>query len=489
MRSLRAFALGLMVAACSEAPEPLVYQAVPVERRDIVVSAQAAGVVEPDVTVEVKSKASGEILEVVVDSGDLVERGTLLVRIDQRQPRNTLAQADAELEVAYARLANAEAQRRRAEGLFKSRSIPETEYEQALLDHANAKAGVVRARVAVENAQIQMDDTEILAPIDGTIIEKNAERGQVISSPIQAVSGGTVLLKMADLDKVQVRTLVDETDIGKIGAGLPASVTVAAYPNRPFYGTVLKIEPQAETLQNVTMFPVLVSIENREGLLRPGMNCEVEIHVGRRTGVLALPNAALRTREDVVSAAMVLGLSMDVVQAQLASGQSDRRALAGNRASVAAGRADADDAQPATITLPDGRELAIPVGVPAERVRAILAKFRRGERPSADERSLLRRLRQGNGGGVGDAVNSHNTSAVFGGDYIVFVLRDGAPYAVNVRVGLTDLDYSEVIEGLTESNSVLLLPSADLVQAQDRFRERIDRMRGGVMPGMRSRGR
>ena len=88
-----------------------------------------------------------------------------------------------------------------------------------------------------------------------------------------------------------------------------------------------------------------------------------------------------------------------------------------------------------------------------------------------------------------DAANSRNTSAVFGGDYIVFVLRDGAPYAVNVRVGLTDLDYSEVIEGLTESNSVLLLPSADLVQAQDRFRERIDRMRGGVMPGMRSRGR
>ena len=121
----------------------------------------------------------------------------------------------------------------------------------------------------------------MLAPITGTIIEKTVERGQVISSPTSDVGGGTVLLKMADLNLVQVRTLVDETDIGKIQAGQRATVTVDAYPNRPFEGTVLKIEPQAETEQNVTMFPVLVRIENRNGLLRPGMNAEVEIHVGR----------------------------------------------------------------------------------------------------------------------------------------------------------------------------------------------------------------
>ena len=97
----------------------------------------------------------------------------------------------------------------------------------------------------LENTRIAMDDTEIRAPVSGTIIEKHVETGQVISSPTQDVGGGTLLLKMADLTSVQVRTLVDETDIGKISPGLGASVTVAAYPNQPFQGVVLKIEPQA----------------------------------------------------------------------------------------------------------------------------------------------------------------------------------------------------------------------------------------------------
>ena len=446
MWALGVLGLCLVLVGCRESTPPLVYQAVAVERRDIVISALAAGVVEPDVTVEVKSKASGELLEVLVESGDLVERGTLLVRIDQRQPRNTLALAAAELDVAQARLATEEAQKRRSEKLFKSESIPETEYEQALLEHVNARAGVVRASVAVENAQIEMDDTEVLAPITGTVIEKNAERGQVISSPIQAVSGGTVLLKMADLNLVQIRTLVDETDIGKISPGLRATVTVAAYPNRPFAGVVTKIEPQAFTEQNVTMFPVLVRIENRDALLQPGMNSEVEIHIGSRTRVLAVPNAALRTTRDVSSAASVLGLSMELVQTQL------RRRDPETQSDGAIGNGS-------------------PVGAP--------------------ERGMGSRVRQQAGGerAPQDTPSRGGDSSVFGGDYIVFVQTDAGPEARNVRVGLTDLDYSEVTLGLTESESVLLLPSADLVASQERFRRRIDRMTGGGIPGMRSSGR
>ena len=147
--------------------------------------------------------------------------------------------------MAKAKLANATAQKHRADELFGSQALTETEHDQAMLDYANAKAEVVTAQVQVENAKIQLEDTDVRAPISGTIIEKDVERGQVISSPTKDVGGGTVLLKMADLNLVQVKTLVDETDIGKIQSGLRASITVDAYPNHPFEGTVLKIEPQA----------------------------------------------------------------------------------------------------------------------------------------------------------------------------------------------------------------------------------------------------
>ena len=165
-------AIVLLIPACKEETPAPAYQALPVERRDIVVSAQASGAVQPDTTVEVKSKASGEILELAVETGQTVKRGDLMVRVDPRIPRNLVAQAQADVEVAQARLTNAGSQKRRADALFKSQSITEQEHEQALLDYANANAEVVRARVSLDNARDQLDDTNVRAPINGTIIEK-----------------------------------------------------------------------------------------------------------------------------------------------------------------------------------------------------------------------------------------------------------------------------------------------------------------------------
>ncbi|NNG17888.1 MAG: efflux RND transporter periplasmic adaptor subunit [Gemmatimonadales bacterium] len=483
----------LITVGCNGDEEvTVVYQAMPVVQRDIVVSAQAAGIIEPDTTVEVKSKASGEILEIRVETGELVERGTLMVRVDQRTPRNTLAQREAQLEVAQAQLANAEAQKRRADELFKSQSITETEHEKADLDYANAKATVVSAEVQVENARIQMDDTDVRAPIRGTIIEKNVERGQVISSPTSTVGGGTVLLQMADLNLVQVRTLVDETDIGKIQPGMRATVEVAAFPNRPFDGSVLKVEPQAVTQQNVTMFPVLVRIENQDLLLKPGMNAEVELHIGRRDAVLAVANAALRTRGDVSSAASVLGLTMEQVQEQLAQAERPTPDSAVSEASLAAKANGEGGSGPETIEMPNGTTVTLPEGVTAAQVQAIFAKFQSGQRPTAEERALLQKIRGAAGGRSGGhrpggGRQRSQVDAQMGGQYIVFVLRNGEPTAVNVRTGLTDLDYSEIISGLTETDSVLVLPSASLVRSQERFQERVNRVTGGGgLPGVRS---
>ncbi|MFZ5625109.1 MAG: efflux RND transporter periplasmic adaptor subunit [Gemmatimonadota bacterium] len=489
--ALAAFA----VAACGkEKPAGPVYQAVPVERRTIVVSAQAAGAINPDTTVEVKSRASGEVLEILAETGQTVKRGALLMRIDPREPRNRVAQAKADLDVARAQLENAELQLKRSEELHKSASITDQELETARLNAANARANVVRAQVALENAQIQLEDTDVRAPITGTIIQKAVERGQVIASATTNVGGGTVLMKMADLNLVQVRTLVDETDIGKIRPGMRATVTVDAYPNRPFEGEVLKIEPLAETQQNVTMFPVLVRIQNPEGLLRPGMNTEVEIHVGKRDSVLAIPNAALRTPKDVASAAQVLGLDPREVEKDLAqqpeprapgAGDSANHATLGANAPGAAG--DSAGRKPGnTMTTPDGRVIPLPDGVTEQQVRAIFAKFRSGEQPTPAERQIMLKLRQAAGRGNGMRRGQHGSSNFqFGGNYIVFVLRNGKPTPVKVRTGLTDLDYSEVVAGLTDKDSVLVLPSASLVQSQQELKNRFQQMTGGGLGGLR----
>lgn len=472
-----------------------VYQTIPVTARDIVVSASAAGTVEPVTTVEVKSKASGEIFEIKVETGDLVRAGDLLVRVDPRIPQASLRQAEADLELAQAQLANALSQLRRSEELYKSQSVTEQEYENAKLAHASAKAQLVRAERSLEDARISAEDTEVKAPISGVIIQKNVEVGSVISSATREVGGGTVLLQMANLDTVQVRALVDETDIGKVEPGMEVTIAVDAYQTRPFRGHVLKIEPQATVTQNVTMFPVLIRIPNGDGLLKPGMNSEVEVHVGSRQGVLAIPNAALRTDRDVASAAEVLGLDPAAVADEVATARRMARESATEARSPDEAPQSDEGAAVSTVTW-RGREIQLPEGMSAEAVRAVQAKLAGAsdmraafQSLSPAERELMRQLREaaeGGRGGPRGGWGGPTDAALMGGDYIVFALRGGVPTAVPIRTGLTDLDYSEVVAGLSEGDTVLVLPSASLLASQREFQQRINERAGGL-PGVQRR--
>jgi HlyD family secretion protein len=433
-------ALTLALGGCAQEEEERTWNLAKITTRDIVVAVQAAGIIEPVTTVELKSKASGEILEISADTGDEVEAGELLVQIDKRTPRNALAQAEAELEAARARRDIARTQRDRSATLFKSGTINEVDYETSILESANSKAEVVRAEVAVENARIALDDTEVRAPIKGTVIQRDVEKGQVISSPTQDVGGGTVLLYMADLRYVQVRALVDETDIGKIVPGQQAIVTVAAYPNQPFYGEVLKVEPQAEDEETVTLFAVIVTIDNERGLLRPGMNAEVEVDIARRMKVPAIPTIALRTSRanEIEAGALFVGMEQEALRAQLQEG--------GLRV----------DAMTGASSQQDGASDETATEAPEESVaeRAIEAEPLRQE------------------------------GYQFGGDYWVFVMDGDVPVPRYIRTGLTDLDYSEVVAGVEADDTILLLPSSDLILSQDRFRKWMGGMVG--VPGMNS---
>ena len=470
--------LALLAVGCAEepAPEPQAYDQAPVELRDIRVFVEAAGAVEPLRTVELKSKASGEILAINAENGDNVQRSALLVRIDKRIPTNNLAQAEAALKAAQSRQSIAKLQMERAERLVADNTITDSEFEETALSLSEAEAQLVRARVDVENARIALDDTDVLAPIDGTIIERNVEPGQVISSPTQDVGGGTLLLRMADLRRVLVRTRVDETDIGKIGDGMQAQVMVSAYPNREFSGYVEKIEPLAVVEQNVTMFSVLILLDNPDSLLLPGMNAEVQIKIAEEIEAPAVPMAALRTIDDIEATAHMLNWPYS----NLHDAVMQEREKAG----------DGGQADPAALARPGSGDFARRQNRTAPRPQLSpeqRAAMRRamGDAMRNQPRRVGRPWTGGArpGGGPGRRFERQERDYDFRAEYWVLVMRDDGPAPAWVRTGLSDFEYSVVLAGLKEKEQVLLLPSTGLYESQSNLRNWMRRRAGGL-PGI-----
>ena len=277
------------------------------------VSIEASGVIEAISSVEIKSKASGEVLFLGAEIGDFVDRGFMLAQIDQRTANNIVDQTKSDLEAAKVRLLNAQSQYDRGIELHKQSSISDKEFEDIKENYAQAKSTLVRNEVSFENAKISLDDTEVKSPIDGTVISRPVEVGQVISSPTSAFGEGSILMMMADLSKVRVRALVDEIDVGKVKIGQSVSIKVAAYRDREFIGTVSKIEPKAYIQQNVTTFPVLIDINNEDNLLLIGMNTDVVIQILDKNVSLSVPTMSLRTRKDIYTAAAVLDIEKETI--------------------------------------------------------------------------------------------------------------------------------------------------------------------------------
>ncbi len=299
------------LAACNQSSDAqTAFPTTAVERGSLMLSASADGVIEPIRKVEVKSKASGEVISMTVDTGDRTEQGQVLLQLLPRDAQNAFDQATADLDAAEARLDNAKVKLERSRRLHQEGLLAAADLELDELAVTTANTDVVRARKSLDNAAERLAETTVRSPIAGTVIAKSVEVGQVVSSAVSQVSGGTLLLTLADLAEVQIRSLVDEVDIGKVKPGQQVTIRVEAYSDRRFQGEVLKVEPQAVVQQNVTMFPVLTRIDNREGLLKPGMNAEIEILIDRRDGVLVLQNEALKRPEEARSVAALLGLAL-----------------------------------------------------------------------------------------------------------------------------------------------------------------------------------
>jgi HlyD family secretion protein len=380
----------LLIVSCGKSEEPkeasTFYKKDNIAEKKLEVSIEASGIIEAIASVEIKSKASGEILYLGAEVGDTVKKGSMLGQIDQRTPKNILDQSKSDLEASKVRLDNAQSQFERGSELHSKGSMSDKDYEDIQENLAQAKSSVVRTEVSYENAKIALDDTVVRSPVAGTIISRPVEVGQVISSPTMAVGGGTILMTLADLSKVRVRALVDEIDVGKVSIGQVVSIKVAAYRDKEFYGTVSKIEPLAKIEQNVTTFPVLIDIDNKDNLLLLGMNTDVVIEILNKDVSMTAPSMALRTRKDIYSAASILSISTEIVDSFL-----------------------------------------------KEKVK-------------------------------GENFNK----------FIVIKDTKKGPQLSWVKIGVSDLSNVEIISGLSQGDTVFILPSKSLYDYQQRFKERVN---------------
>jgi HlyD family secretion protein len=405
--------------------------------RDVVVGVSATGLLQPVRIVQVKSKAAGEIIDMPADLGDHIERGALVAQIDTETLTQELQQAEADLASAETQFAVAEKQFARAQELFERQLISRSDLEASEQNFASARAQRLRNQADVNLRQERLDDATVRAPISGTVIAKDVEEGQIIQSSVNNVSGGTTLVQMADLSELEIRTLVDEIDIGQVRPGMPVESTVEAFPERRFEGNVIKIEPQAVVQNQVTTFPVLSRIVNRDELLLPGMNADVDIVVHRRSDVLTVPNEAVRKPSDAAVVADLLGLDMHADGDEEAVGAVSTRLGGPGRESGVRGRgarADEDDK-------PGG-----------------LGAFGAG---SAAEPAVVFLLveRQGPNGEVGMEYETRS-----------------------VLAGVRDWEHTEIVSGLEEGDRVVLLPSTSLLQSQEELRQRFARRSG--IPGI-----
>jgi HlyD family secretion protein len=468
LRKILVALIVVSVTACAQkSSTALVIETAPVERRSIVLSVQANGTVEPVNIVEVKSKASGTIIKMPVDIGASVKAGDLLVQIDPRDVQNQYDQAAADVSSGTVSRGTALAQRNRSAELYKQKIITAQEMDAATLAFANADAALIKARTNLSIARLRLADATVTAPTNGTIIEKPVSLGMVITSATSSASGGTTILRMADLSKVRMRAFVNETDIGNVKPGQVATVTVDAFPNRRFTGIVEQVEPSAVVQSSVTMFPVLVSLNNFDGALKPGMNGQVTMEVARHDNVLAVPSDAIRNARDAATVASILGVAPDSIKAALASAR--------------AARGDGIGAASPTPSMLAGGDTARRRGGTAGVAQAGAGGG--GTASSAGRRGGF--SRQGGGGAGGGAgaggPGGSGGSGGGGGGMIVFVKQNGKFSSRAVRAGISDFDYTEILNGLKLGEQVALLGPAVLQAQRDQVQARV---RAGTGAGL-----
>ncbi|RJX32466.1 MAG: efflux RND transporter periplasmic adaptor subunit [Desulfarculus sp.] len=342
---------GLFLYRLLTRPAESAYKTVRVQRGNIISTVSATGNLSAVITVQVGTQVSGTIQKLYVDYNSVVKEGQPIAQIDPSifqaqvdQARGNYLAAVANQEKAKVIVADALRTLERYRKLVKDNLVAQSEFDTAQTSYDAALAAlkateavVAQTKGAQDQAQTNLAYSTIKSPVDGIVVSRNVDVGQTVAASFQTPTLFTIA---QDLTKMQIDTSVDEADIGKVKEGQNAVFSVDAFPERRFRGQVVQVRNAPVITQNVVTYVVVIGVNNKELLLRPGMTANVNLEVGRKNNVLIIPKAALRFRPKAAGAPA---------------------AKPGASPTTPAGRRSSKDMKLVYIVGPDNKPVAVPV--------------------------------------------------------------------------------------------------------------------------------
>ena len=262
-----------------------------VSRGNVVVTVRSTGTVNPPLTITIGSQVSGIISKLFVDFNSVVKKGEVIAVIDSTFLYAAVQQAEANVERVQADLNQAQRTLVREKDLFAKSLVSQSDLDAATATYEGDVAQLKQTEAALYQARVNLQYAIIRAPSDGVIIDRAVEVGQTVVSNLQA---STLFTLATDLKHMQVEASVDEADIGQIKDNQPVTFTVDAYPDQTFNGIVTQVRLNPIISQNVVTYTVIISVDNPDMKLRPGMTATASILVDRRDNVLRVPTLAIR---------------------------------------------------------------------------------------------------------------------------------------------------------------------------------------------------
>ena len=468
------------LAPAQSAAGQLDYQTATLSRGNIESLVNAAGTINPVVTVEVGSELSGTIEELHADYNSIVKKGDVIARLDDRTVQSKLIQNQADVATARATLEQQKANTNSTKATLKlnkteyerlqplvargliSRSeldkakatyeVSQAQLQQAESQQVSANAQIAQKQAVLAQTQLDLDRITIHSPLDGIVIDRRVSIGQTVAASLSA----PILFKIAqDLSQMQIEADVDEADIGKIAENQPVRFTVDAFPSRKFTGEVAQVRKASTVNNNVVTYKVIIHAVNADKALLPGMTANVDMITGLKENVLRVPNTALRFKpaEGTTAAAPNGGNNM---AQRMKDTLAKLKLTADQQTQVDAVMADF---QASMDKMRSGSSLT--GGGPPPNMREQMAPLR--QKMNNSLKSILSdsqytQYQAASGASAGGSRNGASPGAdanLTRGE--VWILQDGKPTAVQVQVGLSNDEFSEIqAKDLDETSAVII---------------------------------